>query len=62
MRPTVLSRLAARLTERKSGWNVDWVWAAFVLAVLVLIAVGVFMSVAASAHGIVNPRLITGYF
>ena len=49
MRPTVLSRLAARLTQRKSGWNVDWVWVAFVLAVLLLIAAGIFMSVGVSA-------------
>jgi hypothetical protein len=50
MRPTVLSRLAARLAERRSGWYVDWVWVALVLAVLLLIAVGVFMSVAVSAQ------------
>jgi hypothetical protein len=50
MRPTVLSRLAAQLTERKSGWNVDWVWVAFVLAVLMLTAAGVFMSVGVAAQ------------
>jgi hypothetical protein len=50
MRPTVLSRLAALLAERKAGGNVDWVWVALVLAVLLLIAVGVFMSVAISAQ------------
>jgi hypothetical protein len=50
MRPTVLWRLATRLTERKSGWNVDWVWVAFVLAVLLLIAAGIFMSVGVSAQ------------
>jgi hypothetical protein len=50
MRPTVFSRLAALLAERKSGGNVDWVWVALGLAVLLLIAVGIFMSVAVLAR------------
>lgn len=56
MRPTILSRLAAQLAARRSGRRPDWVWVAFVLAVALLIAVGVFMSVAVAgqevrAHG-----------
>ena len=50
MRPTIFSRLAAQLTARRSGWRPDWVRVAFVLAVLLLIGVGVFMSVAGSAQ------------
>ena len=60
MRPTWVSRLAAQLVERRSGWRADWVWVAIVLAVLLLIGVGVFMSVAGSAHGVTNPRSFTG--
>ena len=50
MRPTVISRVADHLAKRTSGWDVDWVWVAFVLAVLLLIAAGIFMSVEVSAQ------------
>jgi hypothetical protein len=50
MRQKVLARVAALLAERRSGGNVDWIWVALVLAVLLLIAVGIFMSVAVLAQ------------
>ena len=46
MLPRVVSRLTAQLAERRQGWRLDWVWVAFVLAVVLLIGVGVFMNVA----------------
>ena len=57
MRPTVISRLPAHLPERRAGWRVDWVWGAFVVAVLLLIAAGIFMSVEVSAQQSVH-RLV----
>ena len=59
MRPTLVSRLAAQLAERRSGWRADWIWVAFVLAVLLLIAVGVLMTVALSAQA--APAGTAGY-
>jgi len=35
MLPRVVSRLTAQLAERRQGWRLDWVWVAFVLAVVV---------------------------
>ena len=42
----IVSRLTAQLADRRPGWRVDWVWVAFVFAVVLLIGVGVFMNVA----------------
>ena len=52
MRPTVISRLATELAERRSRWRGDWLSVLFVAAVFLLIALGVFMSVAVSAHAV----------
>ena len=46
MRPTVVWRLA----KRWAGWRLDWIGLAFVLAVVLLLAVGVFMSIAVSSQ------------
>ena len=51
MRPTVVSRLTAQFTNRRPGWRLDWLRVAFVLAILLLLSVGVFMSIAVSAQG-----------
>jgi hypothetical protein len=45
MHPTVVSRLA----KRWAHWSRDWIGPAFALAVILLISVGVFMSIAGSA-------------
>ena len=50
MRPTVVSRLTAQFTNRRP-WRLDWLRVAFVLAILLLLSVGVFMSIAVSAQG-----------
>jgi hypothetical protein len=50
MRSSVLSRLAALLNERRSGRRVDWIRIAFLLAVALLVALGVVMSLTASAQ------------
>jgi hypothetical protein len=52
MRPRVVSRLTAQFTNRRPGGRLDWLRVAFVLAVLLLVSVGVFMSIAVPAQGV----------